>query len=270
MSTFGVGSVKYIHKARDAAAPVCERAPRAKKAAARPQSELETAAKSEDRRAREAYEEARVAFEQLASNYRAVEAELQAGAQRMTRMEVELKKEREKSGSYLAQIGKHDAEVRNLREAKAAVERINSQMARPSADLQQRAKNAEAGLAKAVSRAEAAESKLAAAARRADTAEAALASTARRADNAESKLAAAARRADTAEAALASAARRADGADAKLSRQPAADAKVQACVTMLRHVDAVLDVCASGCKEAGLGTAIRDTQDNLKLFCSSI
>ena len=59
-------------------------------------------------------------------------------------------------------------------------------------------------------------------------------------------------------------------ADAKLSRQPAADAKVQACVTMLRHVDAVLDVCASGCKEAGLGTAIRDTQDNLKLFCSSI
>ena len=242
MSTFGVGSVKYIHKARDAAAPVCERAPRAKKAAARPQSELETAAKSEDRRAREAYEEARVAFEQLASNYRAVEAELQAGAQRMTRMEVELKKEREKSGSYLAQIGKHDAEVRNLREAKAAVERINSQMARPSADLQQRAKNAEAGLAKAVSRAAAAES----------------------------KLAAAARRADTAEAALASAARRADGADAKLSRQPAADAKVQACVTMLRHVDAVLDVCASGCKEAGLGTAIRDTQDNLKLFCSSI
>ena len=129
MSTFGVGSVKYIHKARDAAAPVCERAPRAKKAAARPQSELETAAKSEDRRAREAYEEARVAFEQLASNYRAVEAELQAGAQRMTRMEAELKKEREKSGSYLAQIGKHGAEVRNLREAKAAVERINSQMA---------------------------------------------------------------------------------------------------------------------------------------------
>jgi len=270
MSTFGVGSVKYIHKSRDTAAPVCERAPRAKKAAARPQSELEIAAKVEDRRAKQAYEEARVAFEQLASNYRSVEAELQAGAQKMTRMEAELKKEREKSGSYLAQIGKHDAELRKLREGKAAVERINSQMARPSPEVQQRAKTAEAGLAKAVARAEAAESKLAAAARRADTAESKLAAAARRADTAESTLASTARRADTAEAALAAAARRSDGADAKLSRQPAADAKVQACVAMLKHVDSVLDICASGCKEAGLGTAIRDTQDNLKLFCSSI
>ena len=232
MSTFGVSSVRYIHKAREPerAQPIC--APRDKRAAA--------AGEDGEKRAKQAYEGARVAFEQLAANYRALEAELQAGAQRVTRVEAELKKEREKTGLYLAQIGKHDTEVRKLREGKEAAERLNSQLARPAGEVEELRRRAIT------------------AAKRADAAVASLAKTAKRADAAEASLAAAARRADAAEL------------SAKAANPKDATSKIQACTEMLRHVDSVLDICANSCKDSDLSVGIRETQGNLRLFCEKI
>ena len=83
----------------------------------------------------------------------------------------------------------------------------------------------------------------------------------RRAKTAKTSLAKAAQLAEAAESKLYAAARRAEGVEAALASTSRGES-----LEMLRYVDSesVLDICASGCKEAGLGTTIResDTQEN--------
>ena len=87
----------------------------------------------------EAYEQGRRAFQELSALHADVQAENDGALRRLDRLEQDLRREREQSTRYAAQIASQEQELRKIKEGKRAAEELNSKLgarlsARPSGE----------------------------------------------------------------------------------------------------------------------------------------
>ena len=220
-------------------------------------------AQNSSKKSRDIYEACKKAYEDLASNYAALDADRRADAQRLVRLEHDLRTERARASEYAGQIARHEGDMRKLREAKAAVERLNTDLAkRAHPDLEHRLAVEAAWRVDFQRKLGEAEQKL--------TVEASkLATEASKRAEVEKKLAAEAGKRAEVEKKLAVE----TGMRMELERKaasPEASQKIQACTKMLAHVDAVLGVCADNCGDPAVGTGIKETRETLRAFRSGL
>ena len=78
--------------------------------------------------ARQTYEACHRAFNELAAMHSAVQAESSDALRRLDRAEQELRRAREQSTGYAAQIAAQELEMRRVKEGKKAVEELNSRL----------------------------------------------------------------------------------------------------------------------------------------------
>ena len=234
-------------------------------------------AQNSSKKSRDIYEACKKAYEDLASNYAALDADRRADAQRLVRLEHDLRTERARASEYAGQIARHEGDMRKLREAKAAVERLNTDLAkRAHPDLEHRLAVEAAWRVDFQRKLGEAEQKLAVEASK-------LAAEASKRAEIEKKLAAeAGKRAEVEKKLAAEAGKRAEvekklavetGMRMELERKaasPEASQKIQACTKMLAHVDAVLGVCADNCGDPAVGTGIKETRETLRAFRSGL
>ena len=234
-------------------------------------------AQNSSKKSRDIYEACKKAYEDLASNYAALDADRRADAQRLVRLEHDLRTERARASEYAGQIARHEGDMRKLREAKAAVERLNTDLAkRAHPDLEHRLAVEAAWRVDFQRKLGEAEQKLAVEASK-------LATEAAKRAEIEKKLAAeAGKRAEVEKKLAAEAGKRAEvekklavetGMRMELERKaasPEASQKIQACTKMLAHVDAVLGVCADNCGDPAVGTGIKETRETLRAFRSGL
>ena len=230
-------------------------------------------AQNSSKKSRDIYEACKKAYEDLASNYAALDADRRADAQRLVRLEHDLRTERARASEYAGQIARHEGDMRKLREAKAAVERLNTDLAkRAHPDLEHRLAVEAAWRVDFQRKLGEAEQKLAVEASK-------LATEASKRAEIEKKLSTeASKRAEVEKKLAAEAGKRAEvekklavetGMRMELERKaasPEASQKIQACTKMLAHVDAVLGVCADNCGDPAVGAGIKETQETLRAF----
>ena len=220
-------------------------------------------AQNSSKKSRDIYEACKKAYEDLASNYAALDADRRADAQRLVRLEHDLRTERARASEYAGQIARHEGDMRKLREAKAAVERLNTDLAkRAHPDLEHRLAVEAAWRVDFQRKLGEAEQKLAVEASK-------LATEASKRAEIEKKLAAEAGKRAEVEKKLAVE----TGMRMELERKaasPEASQKIQACTKMLAHVDAVLGVCADNCGDPAVGTGIKETRETLRAFRSGL
>ena len=220
-------------------------------------------AQNSSKKSRDIYEACKKAYEDLASNYAALDADRRADAQRLVRLEHDLRTERARASEYAGQIARHEGDMRKLREAKAAVERLNTDLAkRAHPDLEHRLAVEAAWRVDFQRKLGEAEQKLAVEASK-------LAAEASKRAEVEKKLAAEAGKRAEVEKKLAVE----TGMRMELERKaasPEASQKIQACTKMLAHVDAVLGVCADNCGDPAVGTGIKETRETLRAFRSGL
>jgi chromosome segregation ATPase len=234
-------------------------------------------AQNSSKKSRDIYEACKKAYEDLASNYAALDADRRADAQRLVRLEHDLRTERARASEYAGQIARHEGDMRKLREAKAAVERLNTDLAkRAHPDLEHRLAVEAAWRVDFQRKLGEAEQKLAVEASK-------LATEASKRAEIEKKLSTeASKRAEVEKKLAAEAGKRAEvekklavetGMRMELERKaasPEASQKIQACTKMLAHVDAVLGVCADNCGDPAVGTGIKETRETLRAFRSGL
>ena len=248
-------------------------------------------AQNSSKKSRDIYEACKKAYEDLASNYAALDADRRADAQRLVRLEHDLRTERARASEYAGQIARHEGDMRKLREAKAAVERLNTDLAkRAHPDLEHRLAveaawrvDFQRKLGEAEQKLAVEASKLATEASKRAEIEKKLSTEASKRAEVEKKLAAeAGKRAEVEKKLAAEAGKRAEvekklavetGMRMELERKaasPEASQKIQACTKMLAHVDAVLGVCADNCGDPAVGTGIKETRETLRAFRSGL
>ena len=88
----------------------------------------EPRAKPEPDHALQTYEECRRAFNELAAMHAEAQTEASAAMRRLERTELELAREREQGAKYAAKIAGQETELRRVKEAKKAVEDLNSRL----------------------------------------------------------------------------------------------------------------------------------------------
>jgi chromosome segregation ATPase len=234
-------------------------------------------AQNSSKKSRDIYEACKKAYEDLESNYAALDADRRADAQRLVRLEHDLRTERARASEYAGQIARHEGDMRKLREAKAAVERLNTDLAkRAHPDLEHRLAVEAAWRVDFQRKLGEAEQKLAVGASK-------LATEASKRAEIEKKLSTeASKRAEVEKKLAAEAGKRAEvekklavetGMRMELERKaasPEASQKIQACTKMLAHVDAVLGVCADNCGDPAVGTGIKETRETLRAFRSGL
>ena len=234
-------------------------------------------AQNSSKKSRDIYEACKKAYEDLASNYAALDADRRADAQRLVRLEHDLRTERARASEYAGQIARHEGDMRKLREAKAAVERLNTDLAkRAHPDLEHRLAveaawrvDFQRKLGEAEQKLTVEASKLATEASKRAEIEKKLSTEASKRAEVEKKLAAEAGKRAEVEKKLAVE----TGMRMELERKaasPEASQKIQACTKMLAHVDAVLGVCADNCGDPAVGTGIKETRETLRAFRSGL
>jgi len=77
---------------------------------------------------KEAYEQGRKAFQELAALHADTQAEADGALRRLDRLEQELRREREQNARYSTQIVSQEQEIRRTKEAKRAVDDLNSRL----------------------------------------------------------------------------------------------------------------------------------------------
>ncbi len=115
-------------KAGAPAAPVAQGRPR--RAAQEPPLEARKTLepRNEDDDARQTYEECRKAFNELAALHSAAQSEAADALRRLDKTEQELRRAREQSTGYAAQIAAQELEMRRVKEGKRAVEELNTRL----------------------------------------------------------------------------------------------------------------------------------------------
>ena len=84
--------------------------------------------RSEDDDARQTYEECRKAFNELAALHSSAQSEAADALRRLDKTEQELRRAREQSTGYAAQIAAQELEMRRVKEGKRAVEELNTRL----------------------------------------------------------------------------------------------------------------------------------------------
>jgi hypothetical protein len=106
-------------------APVAQERPRR----ANPDRPLEShRAAPDDDDARQTYEECRKAFNELAALHSSAQTEAADALRRLDKTEQELRRAREQSTGYAAQIAAQELEMRRVKEGKRAVEELNTRL----------------------------------------------------------------------------------------------------------------------------------------------
>lgn len=106
-------------------APVAQERPRR----ANPDRSLEShRAAPDDDDARQTYEECRKAFNELAALHSSAQTEAADALRRLDKTEQELRRAREQSTGYAAQIAAQELEMRRVKEGKRAVEELNTRL----------------------------------------------------------------------------------------------------------------------------------------------
>ena len=93
-----------------------------------PERPLESHRAPPEDEARQTYEECRKAFNELAALHSSAQAEAADALRRLDKTEQELRRAREQSTGYAAQIAAQELELRRVRDGKRAVEELNTRL----------------------------------------------------------------------------------------------------------------------------------------------